>query len=66
MSIPLTEDVARAIAYDVATANARKHGRKHWNRDDADIACAKFEELIPLLPLEARLRLTGNPEGKVE
>lgn len=66
MSIQLDETLAHAVAWDAATANASKHGRKHWNLDDVDVAIAKFNELIPELPLEARLRLTGNADGIVE
>lgn len=64
--LTLTESIARAIAQDAGNAHMRRHGRKVWNEDDYNTAVDRFSELIPHLPLEARLRLTGNSEGKFE
>lgn len=63
MRLELTEELARAIGWDAANVHAAKHGRKTWNQDDYSVAVREFARLIPHLPLEARMRLTGNVEG---
>jgi len=61
--IQLTEQLARAAATDAGNAHARRHDRHAWNEDDYNAAVAEFDRLIPHLPDEARLRLTGTLEN---
>jgi hypothetical protein len=63
--IILTEQLARASATDAANIQMRAAGRKAWSIEDANLASATFARLIPYLPLDVRLRLTGNAEGTV-
>jgi hypothetical protein len=44
----MTQALARAAAQDAANFNAKKHGRKAWNRADYNMACRTFNRLFPL------------------
>ena len=65
MRTKLTEELARAAANDAGNASMRRAGRKHWSEEDAYAASRAFFRLKPFFPTEARLRLTGNAEGRV-
>lgn len=45
--IRMTYEIAHAVAWDDADRHMRKHGRKHWNRDDYKVALRKIEDLLP-------------------
>ena len=64
--LTLTYDLAHAASRDAGNRAMRAGQRRAWSADDYNAACRAFDRLIPLLPLEDRLRLTGNAEGKVE
>ena len=45
--IERTRELAWAASMDAATSQARKSGRKRWNRSDRDLAVETFERLWP-------------------
>ena len=63
--LTLTYKLAMAAGMDAGCRSMRRAGRKAWNLDDRNEACRTVHALIPLLPVEDRLRLTGNAEGRV-
>lgn len=44
----MTLDLARAVAWDAASANMRKHCRKAWNEEDSQVATDKLARLIEI------------------
>jgi len=42
-----TYQTAHEIAQEAGNYNAKKHGRDKWNLDDYQIACDRFDSLIP-------------------
>lgn len=42
----LTYDIAMAAGWDAGNANARKHGRRVWAREDRDVAAAVTNDLL--------------------
>ena len=63
--LTLTYRLAMAAGMDAGCRSMRRAGRKAWNEEDRSEACRTVDALIPLLPPEDRLRLTGNAAGEV-
>ena len=63
--LTLTYRLVTAAGMDAGCRSMRQSGRKTWNTEDRDEACRTIDRLIPYLPLDDRLRLTGNTEGRV-
>ena len=59
-----TYRLVMAAGMDAGCQAMRRGGRTAWNAEDRDEACRTVDRLIPLLPLEDRLRLTGNADGR--
>jgi len=47
VKIPITCEIARAIAMDYADRAMRHANRKSWNLSDYNLAARKFKELWP-------------------
>lgn len=60
LRIPLTENIARGIAWDAATAQMRKAGRKAWNQDDANLNAETLDRIWVQPLLEIALRAGGR------
>jgi len=45
--MPMTQDIARAIAQDEANRQMVRDGRRKWSTDDYMLACSRFCELWP-------------------
>jgi hypothetical protein len=45
--MPMTQDIARAIAQDDANRQMVRDGRHKWSTDDYMLACRRFYELWP-------------------
>ena len=45
--IQMTEQLARAAAWDAANRSMRAAGREHWNEDDYNACWAEFNRLWP-------------------
>ena len=43
--IAMTQELARAAAWDAGNRHMREHGRTAWNEDDYNAACEFFERL---------------------
>lgn len=48
MTIPLTPEIARAVAWDTGNRRMRKAGRKRWNKSDLAAATAEYLRLLEL------------------
>lgn len=45
--MPMTQEIARAIARDEANRQMVRDGRRKWSTDDYMLACSRFCELWP-------------------
>jgi hypothetical protein len=61
----MTYAIAHAASTDAGNCAMRKGGRTSWSEEDYHHAWKIFDSLIPLMPIEDRLRLTGNVDGIV-
>jgi hypothetical protein len=55
MSIPMTEEIARAAALDAGNRSMRAGGRMVWDLDDYTVACAELDRLW-------FVRVPGHPD----
>jgi hypothetical protein len=46
--MPMTQEIARAVAWDAGNASMRTAGRRAWSEEDYNIACTMFERFWPL------------------
>ena len=63
--IEMTRELAWGASIDAATRQARKSGRKRWNRSDRDLAVETFERLWPK-ELEIRRLVARDLEWTVQ
>jgi hypothetical protein len=56
----MTYAIAHAASTDAGNRAMREGGRTCWSEEDYYHACEVFNSLISLMPIEDRLRLTGN------
>lgn len=63
--ITMTQDLAQQVAREKTTQRMVKQGRKKWNNDDWNYACAYFDKLFPL-PEAIRRGLGYDKLEKIE
>jgi len=60
-TIPITYELARAVARDETERHMRREGRTVWATSDYDLAASIFNRLLPHVAAEQEQHPNGKP-----